>query len=77
MADLIDAAQALNDLHTQQALKRHSNRPAAQPGFTRCEITACREPIEPARTRLGARLCLDCAEEERLRAGQYARGAGC
>lgn len=77
MADFMDAAQALNELHTEQSLLRHRNRPAPRPGFTRCEITACREPIEPERTRLGARLCLDCAEEDRLRAAQYARGAGC
>lgn len=77
MADFMDAAQALNELHTQQALKRHHNRQAPRQGFTRCEIAACREPIEPERTRLGARLCIDCAEEDRLRAAQYARGAGC
>ena len=74
MADFMDAAQALNDLHNEQALERHRARPAPRPGFTRCEISACREPIAPERTRLGARLCEDCAEEERLRAAQYAGG---
>lgn len=74
MADFIDQAQQLNELHTQQSLQRHHNRAAPQQGFTRCEITACREPIEPERTRLGARLCVDCAEEDRLRRAQFAGG---
>ncbi|MEN1942674.1 hypothetical protein WCE55_02280 [Luteimonas sp. MJ293] len=75
MADFIDRAQELSELHTQQSLLRHHNRAAPQQGFTRCEITACREPIEPARTRLGARLCADCAEEDRLRRAQFAGGS--
>lgn len=75
MPDAMDHLQAANDDHVADALKRHASQARERkPGLTHCETVDCREPIEPARTRLGARLCEDCQREEDIRAHQYARG---
>lgn len=77
MPDDMDRLQDFNDAHVRDALARHAQRKPRRPGLPACENLDCGEPIEPARTRLGARLCVDCDAEERQRAAHYARGAGC
>jgi len=69
--DFIDAVQDLQQREIDAALARHKAR-TVRPGLTRCERHDCGEPIEAARSRLGARLCFDCAEEERKRSAHFA-----
>lgn len=71
MADAADFARDYAERLNQEALARHANRPRPV-GFTHCEYADCREPIAPERTALGARLCVDCEEDERLRRAQFA-----
>ena len=73
MSDAMDGCQAFNDDHVADALKRHAERPRPI-GLTSCEVADCREPIAPERTRLGARLCEECQQDEDLRARHFARG---
>ena len=73
MADAMDRCQDFNDDHVADALKRHAARPRPA-GLAYCEVLDCREPIAAERTRLGARLCEECQQDEDLRARQYARG---
>ena len=63
MPDAMDRLQQFNDDAVSDALQRHADRPRA-PGLTACENLDCREPIPPARTELGARLCIDCQRAE-------------
>ena len=46
---------------------------AAGEGASSCTGDGCGEPIAPARTSLGARLCLDCQRGEEARAVHFAR----
>ncbi len=71
MADLIDAAQDLQQREIDSVVQRHQAR-LVRPGLSRCEHQGCGEPIDAARQRLGARLCVDCAEEERKRSAHFA-----
>lgn len=74
MPDAIDRAQAMNDLHAENALQAHQSRPRTI-GLTHCENLDCREPISATRRELGARLCVSCAtEEEAERARVWGRG---
>ncbi|HVI60109.1 MAG TPA: hypothetical protein VM619_14720 [Luteimonas sp.] len=77
MPDDMDRLQEFNEQAVTDALARHrSTQPARRSGLTHCETLDCREPIEPARTRLGARLCADCQHDADIRARQFARGRG-
>lgn len=71
MADVIDAAQSLQQREIDSLLAQHRQRQVPQ-GLTHCERHDCGEPIEYVRSRLGARLCVDCAEEERKRSAHFA-----
>ena len=75
MPDAMDAVQADVDARVEDALRRHRAGVAVRaPGLTHCEVLDCREPIDPARTRLGARRCDDCQREADIRARQFAPG---
>lgn len=77
MPDAMDAVQADVAARMEDALKRHrANVPARRQGLPHCEVLDCREPIDDARRRLGARLCSDCQREADIRAHQYAPGRG-
>ena len=66
MPDAMDAVQSFNDAHTEDALKRHADRPQ-QKGRSHCANADCGEPIGDARQALGAQLCLPCQHEEEKR----------
>lgn len=70
MSDAMDRLQQFNDDHVADALKRHAARPRVV-GLTHCEVADCREPIAAERTRLGARLCLECQRDEERGARQH------
>lgn len=75
MSDTMDRCQQFNEDHLGDALKRHASSRRERPeGLEFCEMLDCREPIAPARTRLGARLCEECQADADLRARQYAKG---
>lgn len=75
MPDDMDRMQAANEDHVSDSLKRHrAMATLRRPGLTHCENLDCREPIPEARTRLGARLCDDCENDEQIRRAQFARG---
>lgn len=77
MPDAMDAVQADVAARVEDALKRHrATARERRPGLHHCEVLDCREPIEEARRRLGARLCSDCQREADIRAHQYAPGRG-
>lgn len=77
MPDAMDAVQADVDARNADALQRHrSTATTRRPGLPACEQLDCGEPIEPARQRLGARLCTDCQRVDDIRAHQYAPGRG-
>lgn len=66
MPDAMDQVQQHVDDTASDALRRHANRPRTQ-GLTHCEVADCCEPIVPARTALGARLCMECQQEQEAR----------
>lgn len=72
MPDEMDRVQAHVETLTRTALQQHAQRAATRPGLTTCERQDCDEPIEPARTARGARLCLECQEEQDKRAAHFA-----
>lgn len=77
MPDDMDRVQEFNDQVVADALARHrSGNRQRTAGLTHCETLDCGEPIEAARTRLGARLCSDCQCEADIRARQFAPGRG-
>ena len=72
MPDAMGQVQQAAVDNVADALARHrANAPTRRPGLTHCETLDCREPIEPQRTALGARLCEDCQREADIRARQY------
>ena len=71
MSDWVDAAQDLQQRETDAVLARHQQR-HVRARLTHCERHDCGEPVMPERTRLGARLCVDCEEEDRKRAAHFA-----
>lgn len=73
MPDVNDAVQ---ELVLREGASIVDNRPQqCTQGLTHCERHDCREPIDPARTRLGARLCMDCQHEKEAQAAHFARWA--
>lgn len=70
MPDAMDRLQQFNDDQAEDALKRHADR-ARPEGLTHCEVADCREPIAPARTALGARLCMECQKAEEAQAAHF------
>ncbi|TAA42171.1 DksA/TraR family C4-type zinc finger protein [Pseudoxanthomonas winnipegensis] len=74
MGDLMDRVQAQTEAQLANALE-HLARRVTRPGLTHCEDADCREPIAPARTAMGARLCIDCALADEHRVQQN-RGRG-
>ncbi|GAB3335199.1 hypothetical protein GCM10027359_08650 [Marilutibacter aestuarii] len=63
MPDQMDQVQAMNELHTENALRTHARRERSQ-GLTHCENLDCGEPIAAVRQAMGARLCVPCQKGE-------------
>ena len=70
MPDAMDQVQQHVEDLASDALAAHAQRERRQ-GLTQCEVADCREPIAPARTALGARLCLECQQEAEARAAHF------
>lgn len=70
MPDAMDQVQQLVDDTASDALRRHADRPQ-RAGLTHCEVADCREPIAPRRTALGARLCMECQQEQEARDAHF------
>ena len=66
MADQVDDAQAINDLHLDAALRHHLQRDTP-PGRRSCANLDCGEPISDYRRQHGAQLCLACQDGEERR----------
>lgn len=73
MTDTMDQVQQFMTDRVEDELQRRARQPRPV-GLPRCEVADCGEPIAPERTRLGARLCAECQQDEDLRASRYARG---
>lgn len=73
MPDVIDQIQDVSERHLANSLQHRervrANRP---PGLTQCEDVDCRADIAPARTEMGARLCVGCQTAEEARGAQHA-----
>lgn len=67
MPDAMDRVQQHALDLTADALAEHARRQMAS-GRTHCGNLDCGEPIAPARTALGAQLCLDCQRVEEAQA---------
>ena len=74
MADQVDDAQAINDLHLDAALRHHLQREATL-GRSTCANLDCCEPISDYRRLGGAQLCLTCQEGEERRGKHFATWA--
>lgn len=72
MADAMDRLQQFNDDHTGDALRRHADRPKPA-GRVTCANLDCGDAIAPARTALGAQLCLPCQREDEAQAAHFAK----
>lgn len=70
MPDEMDRVQQHAQDLAHDALVAHAMRPRP-PGRTVCENADCGEGIAPARTAMGARLCIDCQREEEARAAHF------
>lgn len=70
MADAMDAVQQQALDAAEDALLRHQARPAPA-GRTSCANLDCGESIHPARTALGAQLCLECQHEQDARDAHF------
>lgn len=73
MPDEMDRVQAMSDRHTENALRTHASR-VRTVAATHCQNLDCAEPIASARQALGARLCLDCQQEEEAHAAHFRQG---
>jgi len=72
VADDIERAQETAQQFLDHSLRHHfSTNKAPRAGRSSC--IECEEPIAPARTLLGAVLCIDCQRDDELRA--RSRGA--
>ena len=60
MPDMVDAIQQRALDEAASLVEAHARRPKPA-GLTVCE---CGQGITPARTALGARLCLECQQEQ-------------
>lgn len=65
MPDAMDAIQE-RALREQDEIVAHRPQQVSA-GRTHCIRVDCREPIAPQRTALGARLCMDCQQEQDAR----------
>lgn len=63
MPDLMDRVQDFAADLAADALGAHQRRPQPM-GRAYCANLDCGEPIAPARTALGAQLCMDCQRAE-------------
>lgn len=70
MPDAMDRVQQHAADLASDALAVHATRPQVA-GRTECANLDCGEPILPARTALGAQLCLDCQQGEEARAAHF------
>lgn len=70
MPDAMDAVQQFAADATDDALRRHQARPVVA-GRTTCANLDCGEPIGPARTALGAQLCMECQREHEARSAHF------
>lgn len=70
MPDAMDGVQQHAADLVSDALAQHAARPRP-PGLRHCANLDCREPIAPARTALGARLCMDCQRGEEAQAAHF------
>ena len=61
MADDVDAAQTITEIHLAAALRQHRAQASAPPGTGLCVV--CGDPIAPARLAAlpSARTCITCA----------------
>lgn len=70
MPDAMDRCQQYNiDAVDDAQRRRASASPAA--GLAACERLDCGEPINPERTALGARLCMECQGEADARDAHF------
>lgn len=72
MADTIDDAQAVNELHQELSLRAFRLRVRTPPlEFDGTNCTDCGEAVEPPRLALGFWRCIDCAtrleQQQRLK----------
>lgn len=70
MPDAMDRVQQHVEDLAGDALAAHAQRPRTQ-GRATCETADCGEPIARARQALGARLCLECQQEDEARAAHF------
>lgn len=71
MADEIDIAQELNELHYEQSMRAFRLRLKAAPAdFDGTHCVDCAEPVEPERLKLGFWRCIECASLIELRRRQ-------
>lgn len=70
MPDAMDHVQSMTDVHLENALQHHVNRPRPV-GLSHCENLDCGEPISADRQSMGARLCVPCAKAEESRAAHF------
>lgn len=74
MADQVDDAQAVADLHLAAALRNQLQRDVPA-GRRDCANLDCREPISDYRRLHGAQLCVTCQEGEERRGRHFATWA--
>ena len=70
MPDAMDHVQAMNDRHTENALRTHARRERTA-GASHCQNLDCEEPIVATRQALGAQLCLSCQQAEEAQAAHF------
>ena len=70
MPDAMDHMQALNDVHVENALQHHANRPK-RAGLAECENIECGDDISPDRQAMGARLCVACQTAEEAQGAHF------
>lgn len=70
MPDLMDHVQSMTELHLDNAIATHANRPKPV-GLTHCENQDCGEPITKQRQGMGARLCVPCANADEAKAVHF------
>lgn len=75
MADQVDDAQVVNDLHIAAALQLHSTR-HREPGRSMCANLDCGEPISDYRRQCGAQLCVACQNAEEQQARHFRKWQG-
>ena len=72
MPDAMERVQAEALALAEGAVAAHAARPRTE-GLTVCERYGCDEAIAPARTALGARLCIDHQREHEAQIAQFSR----